>query len=188
MGQKPAYIRISKKRNWLSYVIRTTRSLSASGTGRSGESKCYQDNVSLHLFTVFLLVDFSLSRSSQHLSSPHFAKDVRSSSRLRANQPSNSSKKNGPHCSIVRKKNSQDSLFGPTRVTCPSLNQSLWSREWNTLIGQAQATRSTCWELGDEVKPTQVWRTENRREKVVYPKKESKYCCQENEGMGPSQT
>lgn len=104
MGQKPAYIRISKKRNWLSYVIRTTRSLSASGTGRSGESKCYQDNVSLHLFTVFLLVDFSLSRSSQHLSSPHFAKDVRSSSRLRANQPSNSSKKNGPHCSIVRKK------------------------------------------------------------------------------------
>lgn len=104
MGQKPAYIRISKKRNWLSYVIRTTRSLSASGTGQSGESKCYQDNVSLHLFTVFLLVDFSLSRSSQHLSSPHFAKDVRSSSRLKANQPSNSSKKNGPHCSIVLKK------------------------------------------------------------------------------------
>ena len=68
------------------------------------------------------------------------------------------------------------------------MNQSLWPREWNALIGQAQATRSSPWELGDEVKPTQVWRTENGREKVVSPQKESKYCCQKNEGMGPSQT
>ena len=127
--------------------------------------------MSLFISSLFLLVDFSLSRPSQHLSSPHFAKDVRSSSRLRANQPSNSTKKNGPHCSIILKKNSRDSLFGPTQVTCPSLNQSLWPREWNALIGQAQATRSSPWEPGNEVKPTQVWRTENGREEVVSPQK-----------------
>lgn len=39
------------------------------------------------------------------------------------------------------------------------------------LIGQAQATRSSPWEPGNEVKPTQVWRTENGREEVVSPQK-----------------
>lgn len=45
-----------------------SRSLSASGTRASGESKCHQDNVSLCLLTLFLHVDFSLSRSIPFLS------------------------------------------------------------------------------------------------------------------------
>lgn len=135
-------------------VIRTSRTLSASSTGGSEESRYHLDNVSLHLLAVFLHIGFSLSRSSHDFSSPHFAKDVTSSDRL-IGQP-DSSKKKGPCFSKSSEKNSQDSLFEQTRLHGFPLNQLLWPRERNTLIGQAQATCSSPLEPGDRANPTQV--------------------------------
>lgn len=144
--------------------------------------------MSLFISSLFLLVDFSLSRSSQHLSSPHFAKDVRSSSRLRANQPSNSTKKNGPHCSIVLKKilgiHCLDQLrshvhpwtnhCGQGNGMCPD-----WPGPSHTLL--PLGTRK--W--GQTHPGLEDWEWEGRGS---FPPKESKYYCQKNEKMRPSQT
>lgn len=140
-----------------------SRSLSASGTWASGESKCHQDNVSLCLLTLFLHVDFSLSRSPHRLSSPHFAKDVISNSRLMGNQLSNSRKKKEPCFSVVLKKilrtHYLDQLRSPGH---------LWTNHYGQRNGMPWLVRPKLhapspWNPEDGASPTQVWYTEKGR-------------------------